>query len=187
MTSDDLIGTVKAALDELAASDKSDGKYSGAELRRKAKALAGVQEPAEDWLRALLARCEAAEDENAELREGRIPAGWLAMHANDKRLYDAARAEVERKDAILRQLVKDGRLWIDLKDLQAARVRVVYQPEHESEVVKARAEAARLREALGRLARNTCCDCWQEAALVARAALDTPAREGGRGDDSDCV
>ena len=44
-------------------------------------------------------------------------------------------------------------------------------------IAAARAEVERLREALSSIARNTCCDRCQEAALVARAAL-----EGGHAD-----
>lgn len=47
------------------------------------------------------------------------------------------------------------------------KVRVI---EH-SAYAKLEAENARLREALGSIARNSCCDRCQEAALVAREAL----------------
>lgn len=111
---DDLLTTVKAALDDLVATINADGKYTTKELRRKADALCLVGERGEEWLRALLARCEAAEAER-----------------------DAARAEADRTDAILRQLAKDGRLWIDQKDLLNARVRLVYEPEHQPEIAAA--------------------------------------------------
>ena len=40
------------------------------------------------------------------------------------------------------------------------------------EISDLRAEIARLREALGSIAANTCCDQCKEAALAARAALE---------------
>lgn len=206
---DDLLTTVKKAL---------------AEHPERTNATC-MEDVYRTWLCALLARCEAAEAEVERLNSPVLKSDWQQMVAERDaaraeaaqlvKLFnvdtaelreqryaalqqrDAARAEVERKDAILRQLVKDGRLWIDLKDLQAARVRVAYQPEHESEVVKARADdvalvarlshqVVALRDAITRVldGPHYIDRDYQDVLL---AALDTPEREGGRGDDSDCV
>lgn len=52
---------------------------------------------------------------------------------------ERAEADRDRLQGILRELQKAGRLWVDQADLQAARVRVVYQDEHESEVARLKA------------------------------------------------
>jgi hypothetical protein len=94
---------------------------------------------------------------------------WQRAYSEERLKREAAEAE---RDALRTMNDPEG------GEKQALIARLV---KAESELAAARAEVARLREALGSIARNTCCDRCQEAALVARAALDTPAREGGEG------
>lgn len=61
----------------------------------------------------------------------------------------------------------------DLASARAAQIAAqVEVGKWRSDFDAARAEAARLREALSSIARNTCCYRCQEAALVAKAALE---------------
>jgi hypothetical protein len=60
-----------------------------------------------------------------------------------------------------------------IAELEAENERQITRAiEFGNELVQLRAERDRLREALGSIAKNTCCGKCQEAALVARAALE---------------
>jgi hypothetical protein len=106
------------------------------------------------WLRSLLARCREAETALADLRE--------RDHVLSKHLEDRATA----RDPLAQSLIAAENAALE----RAKRA--------ESDLAAARAEAARLREALERI-KVSARGLWEGEA--ARAALDTLAREGGEG------
>lgn len=74
---------------------------------------------------------------------------------------DSEDCDIRQYDAFNKHPNQGDLLW------QSQLIHVV---EH-SRLLAAEAENARLREALGSIARNSCCDKCQQAALVAREAL----------------
>lgn len=93
------------------------------------------------------------------------------------------KAEAERDD-ITEARLRDGQVIVkQYRELTELRAKLEsHGPDghnvSNAQYVALRAELAKCREALECIARNTCCDRCQEAAVVARAALsDLPDKE----------
>jgi hypothetical protein len=147
-----------------------------------------------EQLRKIQDRALAAEDDCERLREriaeleqlieraksgGSVPYGWYAAAVEDSQTATARIAELERErdeaiDAHSRERAAHEQTLQGLLRASAAEALSAAAVEREK----------KLTTALQSIAANTCCDRCQEAALVARAALSSPAPGNGAADQS---
>jgi SMC interacting uncharacterized protein involved in chromosome segregation len=126
-------------------------------------AIKNIQELEEELSKERALRVQAANDSQIHLEQ------WIARREEARQVIKEKEATIEKLLARIDMLEREDRIKTDTDAACAIAA--------ETTIEKLKQIVAILTAGLWSIARNTCCDRCQEAALVAKAALDAASRE----------